>query len=328
MTAIKREFGGYSAPASYGVRYKRQSFMGARSFGGSQYRRKWVPRAEYLKRFGRRTTSSPSSALDKVASLVEARLKKAPASKGPSKNIIMYSSSSIAINAGHDNQTITFLPVTQAIPSERRAGDPADDRFRTSNSIYLTGVRVRFTIKYTGAFRIRMALYKPTTETGVANFGFGNLPGVAQMNPNQVFGLNWYDLASSGLLPDGPFACHSTDKAEGANPTWNLESSDGTIFQADLGKGTRQPLKDYSIRRGPSSVNSSAETCELWDVDWYVPIGKNVSFSRESNSDLMDMGYQIVFFYDVPSLDQAARDISQQILVALIPHISLKIYYR
>jgi hypothetical protein len=231
----------------------------------------------------------------------------------------------IALQQGHGIDTITFLPITWAIPTERKSSDPPDDRFRESNDVFLTGVRVRFSVNYKEAFRIRMAVYRVTTGQSVHPFTQAPIAGVSHTYPPQAFVLDWVVPSHPNVLSSGPYEHVNVNRAEGAggtaplpNPTWVISSSDGTPFCADLAKGERKPVATFQLQRNGNGSNAST------DVDWYVPLKKVVRFVRELDSMSWSSSYQIMFYYDCPVVVPPTVAVT----VASIPKIAVKVYYR
>lgn len=86
------------------------------------------------------------------------------------RNITVRASAPATFSFPAPQNPITFLPVSWAIPLFQPNGKHPDERFRKSNVVYLTGVRVRFSVRYLHTFRMRMICYSPPSSEGVANF--------------------------------------------------------------------------------------------------------------------------------------------------------------
>jgi hypothetical protein len=243
----------------------------------------------------------------------------------------------VPLEQSSDSRHVAFLPVTWGIPRERSSTDPADSRYRTSNEVFLTGVRVRFTVNFTGSWKIRMSCYKPSNHAGVHNFHRYDPAGYPTTGPVQGFLMPFYSPGVAALFPGGPYACTLIDKSEGvggrtavpavAVPVrkYILESSDGTVYGADLAKGMGKPIADvkfssqFVLTRG--QIGTSADFKE---ITWYVPINKMVRFNREQAGEMMDTGYQIAFSLYCPSIVASTVPVR----VGVIPKISVKVYYR
>lgn len=50
------------------------------------------------------------------------------------------------------------MPITWAIPQEQPAGAGADDRWRETNDVFLTVVRVRLSVRCVAPVRIRLVV--------------------------------------------------------------------------------------------------------------------------------------------------------------------------
>jgi hypothetical protein len=174
-------------------------------------------------------------------------------------------------------------------------------------------------------------------RTGVFNFTRLDPPGYPATGPAQGFKFEWYSPETAALFPGGPYACTLVDKSESVGgttsipavavpaPKYVLESLDGTIMGADLAKGRGRPLGDkkywsQNIQRQIGTLTSA----DMYDVKWYEPIGKVVKFNREQAGEMLDTGYQIVFYFDCPTLSTSVTPM----VVGSIPKISVKVYYR
>jgi len=233
--------------------------------------------------------------------------------------------SGFLLQQGHGDDRVLFLPITWSVPIERPISGAADDRYRQSNKIWLKGVRVRFTVVYENAFRIRMAVYKVQTVGANHPFTRAHLGHMPTTGPAQAFVQDWVDMNHASVVEWGPYDHTRINRLQGTGtapppaPIWNISSTDGTIFHADLAKGERRPLKTYELwRTGPSGVGSV-------DVDWFVPIEKWVSYIGEQTATIQDGGfYQVMFYYDCP----VVTDPIAPVTIGRIRHISSKVYFR
>lgn len=322
MTAIKTESGAWDGARSYGAAKR---VGGVRKTSG---RRPWVPYKEYVA--SKRGVGSPGGGtlMSRVTSEVARRLKNggglsSPAMGKPRHNTVYASTNRLNLQQGHADDTVTFLPVTWGIPTERRATDAPDDRYRVSNDTFLTGARVRFSVLYKEAFRIRMALYRVSNSQNAHVFRQAPLGGAMSVHPQQAFDLDWVPISHQNILSVGPYEYVNVNRVDGGTapapaPVWMISSSDGTPFCADLASGERKPLATFQMQRNGNGTNASVE------VNWYVPIKKVVKFIRELETSTWSSGYQIMFYYDCPSVDRP----TQPHTVAVIPRMSVKVYYR
>lgn len=145
-----------------------------------------------------------------------------------------------------------------------KTGDPADDRFRAGNDVYLKGVRVRFVVKHIAALRIRMVLYKPRVAYPFTAATY-SVPSGLSFSPSthvqQAFGVSWITDSQANISPAGPFSYVNINRSQvgtapPGNPLWALEASDDSIYTADLCKGDHAPLgeKKLSLRFVGSAV--------------------------------------------------------------------------
>lgn len=289
---------------------------------------------------------SKTSTLKRVVSAVSKEI----ASTGgfqQRKNTIVVGDGDLCIDQGHDGDTICFLPVTWAIPRMRGVFDAADERWRNGKTVRLTGFRVRVPITYTSTVRVRMVAYRPT----IAEQPFRHVipPGAGGPFPKQAFALDWMDMAKARLLPDGPFEVHNLNRMEGnisANlstgisfpvtqapppaPSWSLDSSDGTLFTADLAKSNRKPIADYkweSFANGNvGTTPGSMSHAQVFNIDWYCPLDEIVHFENESSSDLWKDWIQILFYWDAPTL-RRPKTTTPVVQVGYIPQFTTKVFY-
>jgi hypothetical protein len=276
-------------------------------------------------------TKQEARVLDKVASAVQKRIEKkglSPAMKVPKNILVLAGSTDISFLQGYGTNNVAFLPVTWAVPTQRHIDDPADDRHTDSLSIHLKGARVRFTVVYKDAFRIRMALYKATTVAAFHQFRAVSLPGVTHPVPDQAFALDW--VANNHLsVIEGPFGQINADRGEGSVgasgrappplPQWLLDSGDGTLFTADQAKGVRKPIDTFELWRSSPSGGFG-----IVNVDWYVPIEKVVRRIRELDKVIWGDVYQILFYYDCPGFEVP----TPAPVVFHMRWLTVKVYYR
>ena len=319
-----------------------------RGTGSESIAKKRGSKAGSVKKTTRKAKSPRSRAIDQVAKIVERRMK--PKISGPllrpPKSVVIYSNDmDLKLQAGHSAKTCQTLPITWAIPPQRLSIDPADDRFRTSNDVYITGARIRFVVNSVGAYRIRMILYRPHHSLTPAAFEIADFkkdlkdptkPGLtpdAWVNPAQVFKSAWHGMST--YIPNGPLATYNTTRSEGkkvndsgaiAPPpaaTYFLESADGTIFTADLAKGEQKPLATLTVHEDSHSNMGAGGTAKWKEIDWYVPIGETVHYENERSREVDGPGYQVLFYYDVPYVTSPKLT-----TIARIPQMTVKVYFR
>jgi hypothetical protein len=271
--------------------------------------------------------------LDKVAFEVQKRIEKkglSPSMHKPKNILVMAAMNNMKLAQGYPSEPVTFFPVTWAIPTQRRIDDPADDRFTESLSVHVKGVRVRFSVVYKDAFRIRMALYKPVDVAAVHPFTAQSYAGVTHPVPDVAFGLDWVSEYHTNVVINGPFSHVNINRAEGAlsggvrgpppAPVWLVDSGDGTLFTADLAKGSRKPVDTYELMRPAPPGGGHA----VYNVDWYVSLEKVIHRVRELDKVTWGETFQIMFYYDCPSVATPAS----VVYVAAIRRITVKVYFR
>jgi hypothetical protein len=278
-------------------------------------------------------TKKEAYVLDKVASAVQKRIEKkglSPSMHKPKSILVMAAMNNMKLAQGYPAEPVTFLPVTWAIPTQRHIDDPADDRFTESLSVHVKGVRVRFSVVYKDAFRVRMALYKPVDVQALHPFTAQSYAGVTHPVPDVAFGMDWVAEYHTNVVLNGPFSHVNINRAEGVlsggvrgpppAPVWLADSGDGTLFTADLAKGSRKPVDTYELMRSAPPGGGHA----VYNVDWYVPLEKVIHRVRELDKVTWGETFQIMFYYDCPSVETPISTV----YVAAIRRLTVKVYFR
>jgi hypothetical protein len=281
----------------------------------------------------KKETPQEAYILDKVATKVQKRIEKkglSPSMHKPKNILVMAAMNNMKLAQGYPSEPVTFLPVTWAIPTQRRIDDPADERFTESLSVHIKGVRVRFSVVYKDAFRIRMALYKPADVNAFHPFTAQSFAGVTHPVPDVAFSLDWVAEYHANVVVNGPFSHVNINRAEGAlsggirapppAPVWLVDSGDGTLFTADLAKGDRKPIATYELMRSAPPGGGHG----VYNVDWYVELEKVIHRIRELDKVTWGESFQIMLYYDCPSVETPATPV----YVAAIRRITVKVYFR
>jgi len=252
-----------------------------------------------FKKKGRK--SKKAKAIDALVTLVERRLKAVPMTVP--KKITVWGDQQNFHLFQHMKASNLLVPVTWAIPRQRPANNIADDRFRNSNQVYLTGVRFRMTVHYSKSVRIRLALYKLSSPgergTDFISTKLGTYPG----EPNVSWQMEWYEIEH--FLPHGPYHALNYEKSVPISPSWILSSPDGTAFSADLAKNEYKPKATMTYVGQKGFEAAGADT---WgEIDWYVPIGERINFLHETEKTVVDHDYRILLSYDCPAFEMAPK---------------------
>lgn len=281
--------------------------------------------------------SGRAAAVKKLAAVVSKEISQ-PA-MAPPKKMTVHSDQIRMSLWQHTKWDCLMLPVTWAIPRERPSDLSADDRFRTSNSVYLTGVRVRFTLHYDAPVRYRLACFKvgSAAERG-AYFLPVRVDGVP-VEPNTAFRSWWTSFDSH--LPLTPYASVNYKRQPPLAPLWTISSPDGKPQNADLAKNDYRPIKTTSWG---SSVSGDKES-RYREEDWYCPIGVTQNFLYECDKLAADSEWRIMFTYDTPTMrtkpdvddqqevvdDDHYAEVADRVVgreVGVISGIQITVYYR
>lgn len=275
-----------------------------------------------------------SRALHKLAREVANVKQSIPAhmSRSP-KKVFLSASSNIALEIPGYHENITFFPVTWAIPTARPNGYQPDERFRDGNNVFLTGVRVRMTVRYMHTFRVRMVLYSPHTAAGVATFSsvvpgaVGANPAFVSSSPSAQWKLDFVGPTDKLVMPGGPFAANLVDKQRPDGGLYAFDSVDGTLYNADLGKGALRPKGDFRLTQ--NLLDNGQNSTMVKDIDWYVEIKEMVEFQNERSSNALSGNYQVMVYYDVPQVVVTARTPGMQARrVGTIAQPNVTVYFR
>lgn len=234
---------------------------------------------------------------------------------------------------GHDDNTTFPVPVTWIISRMRVTDAPPDERYRESNDVFLTEVRVRFTVRYSASFRIRMMCYRSHTPYVFLQAALSHVQtsGKPASNDNLVQAFQQEMYSSSHWVSHAPFAVYASNRDDDdekapptINATWVIESPNGFVFSADLAKRPCRPLGTFTISDSEERSTGFQGSVKWREIDWYCPIDKTIRYTREVGKETYDEDYQILFSYDVPHIFKPAKLAT----IAMINGLSVKVYYR
>jgi len=273
-----------------------------------------------------------------MAAAVARRLASQPlkVAQQPSKKVTV-SADTPSISLSHNSSYMFMAPGTWAVPPERGSNDGPDHRFRTSNSVHLTGIAIRFTVGFTGLTRIRVLVYKPHDVSCAERFVSSDTSSI-----KETFTIRWLDENSTALKPRGPFSLEPLRRSgpfiknemdeedpPGVDDISNYKYTGigGGLFTSSLapvGSATR-PIFDKKL-----TLNSPSGVTNMKDVSLYSKIGKTVRFNTESSTEPIDTGYQVFVFIDCPSLIDLTKDEKAKPTnnAARILGFSTSVYYR
>nr|WSP06263.1 coat protein [Botrytis cinerea ssDNA virus 1] len=285
---------------------RRAGYSGARS--GSAYRRKPT--------YQRRKTYTGGANIDRMATAVARRLAAQPlkVAQQPSKKVTVSADSS-PITLAFNSPYMFMAPGTWAVPPERGADDGPDNRFRTSNSVHLTGIAINCMVCYDSLTRVRVVVYKPADTSCVERFATTDTSSI-----KETFTIRWLDNNSPALKPRGPFALEplrrsgpyiKTEMDEKDPPgfddlsNYKYSGIGGSVFSASLAPSgsVARPIFDKKM-----ILNSAVGVTNMKEVKLYCKIGKTVRFNTESSTEPVDTGYQVLVFVDCPSLVDLTSD--------------------
>ena len=288
----------------------------------SYYRRGFNSRGRYSNysyKYGAR-----QRAIKQVAAEVRKTMKTTDVKQ--TRSMISMSDAPLSLKQGHGIDTFQIFPVTWAIPEQRGSNQPADERFRTDDSIKITGVRVRFVVNYTGPIRIRMLLYRPHVAY---SFVAASVAGAATHIAGATWQTQWLNSAQADVLPNGPLAVLNLNPgASPPAPAWLFESSDHTAYTADIAKGDLKPYGDFSrsFSSGFSTSSTGQQHANFHEVDWYTRLKEPTEYWVENGKYTKKNGLQVLFYYDSPSVVTSSK--VAPLTIATIPCVSVKVYYK
>lgn len=300
------------------------------------YFKPYYPRRRVGHRYNRsHSYGSPRSRAVAALAREVARVKQSvPAhmSRAP-KKVTLLSSSNIVLEIPGYRENVTFFPVTWAIPTARPTTSHPDERFREGNQVWLTGVRVRFTVRYMHTWRLRMVCYSPQTAAGVVSFvshipaATSSTPAAVSSNPVAQWKLDFVQPNDSKVMPGGPFASNLVDRQRADGGVYTFDSVDGTLYSADLGKGALRPKAQ--MQHTVNLMDNGQQSTAVKEIDWYVPIHEMVEFQNERSANAMSGNYQIMVYYDVPQVVVTPRAPGSQVRrVGTIVQPNVTVYYR
>jgi hypothetical protein len=247
----------------------------------------------------------------------------------------------------HSDHVLCRLPVTWAIPTQQPAGAAPDDRWRGSNSVYVTGVRIRFTVRCLASVRVRLVVFQPHTS-----YSFRTAPVAGEQTArnsltigmDQGYFLDFANMASGGLVPLGPFQYYNiantqtSARVPASAPKWVLSASDGSPFTADHAKNEHKPIGDYrwASKHSGSAVTQSTLTSTTssaiqqidWnEIDWYCPIKKVTKFVRETDKEVVDRPLEAALFLDAPAAIEGTATTTTSIQIGTFSYPMITVYY-
>lgn len=255
---------------------------------------------QHSDRYGRRkksrTTYGRKASVIRTVAREVAKINRVPQHMSrAAQNITVRASAPATFSFPATTSPITFLPVSWAIPPFQLNGKHPDERFRESNIVYLTGVRVRFSVRYLHTFRMRMICYSPPSIKGVANFTKVVPVRITSDTPTSNINLDWVGASDPLVIPGGPFANTLIDRQRNDGGYYTYDSVDGTLYNADVSK-TIRPKGDFKLAKNVAGIDMT----QVEDIDWYVPIGENVTFEHERSAVALDGNFQILVYCDLP----------------------------
>lgn len=251
-----------------------------------------------------------------------------------------------ALYQHHSDHILCRLPVTWAIPTQQPAGAAPDDRWRGSNSVYVTGVRIRFAVRCLASVRVRLVVFQPAVAKHFRTApvaGEQTVRNSLTIGMDQGYFLDFETMATGGLVPLGPFQYYNiantqtSSRVPASMAKWVLNASDGSPFTADQAKNEHKPIGDYrwASKHAGSAVTQSTLTSTTahaiqqidWnEIDWYCPIKKVTKFVRETDKEVVDRPLEAALFLDGPAAIEGSTMKSVQIGSFTFPMIT--VYYR
>lgn len=133
------------------------------------------------------------------------------------------------------------VPVMAAIPVERPASMPPDDRFRRHNTVTLVRVAVRFFLNITTATRVLLLCY----DTGALEME----PLEARGLPAVSFEARQLSLVETGMVYEhGPFALRTSE--EDGKRMRDLDNVDGTLWTCRQATHESKAVGEWAVSSG------------------------------------------------------------------------------
>lgn len=217
------------------------------------------------------------------------------------------------------------MPITWCIPPFRADGVEPDERFRRSNSVHLTGARVRFSVKYQHTFQLRIVCYTPGSDSAIGSFDPVRPDGLQSTVPYVSWKVDWKKEHDEQIMPGGPFAETLLDRQRDDGGVYRYESGDGCLFGADVARGGRRPKGDFCLTK---NVPVSGGGTQVEEINWYVDIGETVEFEHERSTVALRGNYQFLVYCDPVYTDPQDRAVGQAKRLITMSPPSVTVYYR
>ncbi|PWW79893.1 hypothetical protein C7212DRAFT_361390 [Tuber magnatum] len=215
----------------------------------------------------------------------------APTPKKDSSKVIITADAeqTVYVQGPEAAQSYVRIPISAAIPTQQQAGAGPDDRNRTSNKIRIKGIRLRAWISTTATTRIMALVYENRHQNSVVGlvgtpphaFKWGvkvaSTTTTATTTSNQRRMLT---AIEAGMLSvHGPFATKHV-----ANYMHSLDSTDGTLFTADLSKTSGKAIGSWSWTQDGSKVSRKRRFALKKDMG----LMRTVNWTQQSNDQVGD----------------------------------------
>lgn len=197
-----------------------------------------------------------------------------------------------------------LAPVTKLIPLQRPPKASADARWRTSNTVLITGVGVRVEFAHEDPVRVMALVFPSKVRKEPIEIGARTGEFVSQfphgMDDTRIKLTRLLTAQETGLdcTKDGPFAVISEPREDNSRAPFHLEGGTDSLFDATLSKGGGAPIGMCSWKLGE---NGAIKTGRTYSQDFAGPEPNGTGPPRllESKAEMFFKMNKKVEFADV-----------------------------